>query len=166
MAQTKKYLDLDGLSTLLEALKGSGYKGYKLVSTELITKLSGILSVEEMTALKSKVAELDALVTADTDGVINKFNEIVAFLAGISDQTTLQGTLSGIASQIAEVKDIAEAAQPMEAGKGLSSNDYTDDDKAKLTAMYSKADADSTFVKSAELVAITDAEITELMAAE
>ena len=35
--------------------------------------------------------------------VINKFNEIVAFLSGISDNSTLDGIVSGISTQISSL---------------------------------------------------------------
>jgi hypothetical protein len=50
--------------------------------------------------LQSKVAALEALIQTDSDAAINKFNEIVAFLAGLSDtdQASLVSLLNGKAN--------------------------------------------------------------------
>lgn len=54
-----------------------------------------------ITTLSGKVASLESLIESDSDGAINKFNEIVAFLKGITDSKTLDGIVSGINTQIA-----------------------------------------------------------------
>lgn len=71
---------------------------------------------------------LDTLVSGNASEAIDNFNEIVAFLDGISDKESLQGILAGIASSISGKVDKV-------AGKGLSSNDYTSAEKTKLSGI-------------------------------
>lgn len=171
--KAKKFLNYAGLEHLIELLVNMGVKGDKgLISkaqlTEITTKLGQVATSENLTTLQSEVAALKALIEADSDGAINKFNEIVAFLAGITDDSTLEGKLSGIATQISGKVDKVT-------GKGLSTNDYTAADKAEVAKVknkansadvYTKTAADSTFVKAADMTAITDAEIDALVAAQ
>lgn len=210
--KSKKFLNYAGLEHFIDLLVNMGVKGNKgLISqddlTQIQTKLNQVATSENLTALQNKVAALEALIESDSDGAINKFNEIVAFLAGITDDATLNGKLADIATQIADAKKAGTDAQAAladkvdkVAGKGLSTNDYTTAEKnavatignkvdkvagkglstndyttAEKTAVatiankansadvYSKTDADATFVKAADMVAITDAEIDALV---
>lgn len=86
--------------------------------------------------------------TADSDNVINRFHEIVAFLSGIAETDTLEGMFSEMSSSVSqsittaisdfEVKIklfISQNYQPKESGKGLSANDYTTTEKEKLAGL-------------------------------
>lgn len=86
--------------------------------------------------------------TADSDNVINRFHEIVAFLSGIAEADTLEGMFSEMTSSVNqsittaisdfEVKIklfISQTYQPKESGKGLSANDYTTTEKEKLAGL-------------------------------
>lgn len=86
--------------------------------------------------------------TADSDNVINRFHEIVAFLSGIAETDTLEGMFSEMTSSVNqsittaisdfEVKIklfISQTYQPKESGKGLSANDYTTTEKEKLARL-------------------------------
>ena len=86
--------------------------------------------------------------TADSDNVINRFHEIVAFLSGIAETDTLEGMFSEMISSVNqsittaisdfEVKIklfISQTYQPKESGKGLSANDYTTTEKEKLAGL-------------------------------
>jgi hypothetical protein len=86
--------------------------------------------------------------TADSDNVINRFHEIVAFLSGIAETYTLEGMFSEMTSSVNqsittaisdfEVKIklfISQTYQPKESGKGLSANDYTTTEKEKLAGL-------------------------------
>lgn len=86
--------------------------------------------------------------TADSDNVINRFHEIVAFLSGIAETDTLEGMFSEMTSSVNqsittaisdfEVKiklSISQTYQPKESGKGLSANDYTTTEKGKLAGL-------------------------------
>jgi hypothetical protein len=86
--------------------------------------------------------------TADSDNVINRFHEIVAFLSRIAETDTLEGMFSEMTSSVNqsittaisdfEVKIklfISQTYQPKESGKGLSANDYTTTEKEKLAGL-------------------------------
>jgi len=121
MAETvKKYLDQAGLSYFIEKLVSGQVKGKGLSTNDLTDEL-----VSKFNAAASSTDDLKKYIEADADGTINKFNEIVAFLDGIADTKTLQGLFGDIASQIDKKVD-------KETGKGLSSNDFTSDEKTKL----------------------------------
>lgn len=156
---TTKYLDYAGLQRLLTKLFAREFKGMGLSTNDftdaLKAKLDSLASPEDLTALTEKVTKLEALVAADSDGVINKFNEIVAFLAGIGDDKTLDGLMADIAAQVAEAKkagtDAAAALDAYKAtadgkfvakvtGKGLSTNDYTAADKTAVGTIANKVD--------------------------
>lgn len=68
------------------------------------------LTEDDIAQMRSSIESLEALVGADVDGVINKFNELVAFMAGISDTSTLAGLLQEIASQLAQKQDSGDYA--------------------------------------------------------
>lgn len=59
------------------------------------------LTEDDIADMQQAISNLQALIGADVDGNINKFNEIVAFLAGIGDTSTLEGLLQDIADQLA-----------------------------------------------------------------
>lgn len=164
MAQTK-YLDMAGLQALLNKLFAREFRGMGLSTNDfsdaLKQKLESLTSPEDLTALTAKVAQLEALVAKDSDGVINKFNEIVAFLAGIGDDKTLDGLMADIAAKVAEAKkagdDAASALDAFKgtvytkaqadgafvakaAGKGLSTNDYTTAEKNAVATIGDKVD--------------------------
>lgn len=87
-------------------------------------------------AVKAVSDRLDALVNGNASSAIDTFNEIEAFLAGITDTETLTGLLADLKSVItAETDNKLSGKVDKVTGKGLSANDYTDDDKAKLTAL-------------------------------
>lgn len=66
----------------------------------LLTAAGTALQPADITTLTNKVTALEDLVATDSDAVIDKFNEIVAFLNGIGATDTLQGLLADIATQI------------------------------------------------------------------
>lgn len=160
-----KYLDLTGLQTLLNKLFAREFKGLGLSTNDFTNamkaKLESLSSPEDLTALAAKVASLEALVAADSDGVINKFNEIVSFLAGLGDDKTLNSLLADISTQIASAKKAGtDAAAALESfketvytktaadstfvakvsGKGLSTNDYTTAEKSLVATISNKVD--------------------------
>lgn len=151
-----KFLSENGLKKFVEILYARGFQGMGLsqenFTSELKAKLESTATTEGMAQLSAKVTALEALINADSSGAIDKFNEIVAFLAGISDTKTLDGLLGDVATQIADAKKAGTDAQ-------------TALDTFKST-VYTKTDADSTFIKKADMVALTDTEITTLIAAQ
>ena len=70
----------------------------------------GGITNEDLVQIRESISSLQSLIGADVDGVINKFNEFVAFLAGISDLTTLQGIIADFTSQLAGKQPVGDYA--------------------------------------------------------
>lgn len=132
MAETKKFLDYAGLQHFVEKLYARGFKGMGLsqqnFTTELLNKLNSTATAEGLSQLTEQVNQLSALIEADSDGAINKFNEIVTFLNGIEDSKTLDGMMGDIATQLGNKVDKVP-------NKVLSTNDYTTAEKTKLAGI-------------------------------
>ena len=96
----------DGKHTFLQLLdnfkNGVSVEGQGLTEAER-QHLKEALTKDDLGEIENTIKDLVALVDEDTDGVINKFNEIVAFLGGISDTSTLDGIVSGISTQISSL---------------------------------------------------------------
>lgn len=115
--QLSKVMTKENLAYLLGKLKERKFFGAMGLSKndftdDLKSKLEALVaasSVEDLTALFTRVDTLEAHFATDSDAVINKFQEIVAFLAGISSTDTLEGLLADIAAKLAtklEASDI------------------------------------------------------------
>ncbi len=133
-----KYLDYAGLEYIITKLYERGFNGMGLshedFTAELKTRLSGlydtlkdfdpstVASDSTLTQLQAKVNGLEAVInsagTADGDKIINKLNEVFAFLADVSSDDKLKAILDGKVDKVT--------------GKGLSTNDYTAADKGKV----------------------------------
>lgn len=159
-------------SVMNEALSGKVDKvNGKQLSTEDFTtalknKLNGLSNYDD-TAIAAAVSKLradfDTLVGGDTTSAIKSFNDIVAFLDGISDSEDLESIIASIEQQIAskqekiddlatirsgaalgatalqEHQDISGKVDKV-SGKGLSTNDYTTNEKNKLSGIESGAE--------------------------
>lgn len=88
----------------------------KIILLEQLSVFKDLLS-SNISSLQEKVTALESFIESDSDGAINKFNEIVSFLAGITDSSTLQGIVSDISGQIA-----AKYTKPTE---GIPSSDLS-----------------------------------------
>lgn len=87
-------------------------------------------------AVKTVSDRIDTLVNGNASSAIDTFNEIEAFLADITDTETLTGLLAELKSAITtETDNKLSGKVDKVTGKELSANDYTDADKAKLTAL-------------------------------
>lgn len=77
-------------------------------TTALKTKLEG-LNAFDPTEINNKVdglqTQLNTLVSGDASTAIESFNEITAFLNGVTDSETLDGIIAGIEQQIANKQD-------------------------------------------------------------
>lgn len=117
--------------------------------TDEVTRATGVESTLSSSISKLSKDFTDFISdTADSDNVINRFHEIVAFLSGIAETDTLEGMFSEMTSSVNqsittaisdfEVKIklfISQTYQPKESGKGLSANDYTTTEKKKLAGL-------------------------------
>lgn len=68
------------------------------------------LSEGDIANMQQAITSLQALIGADVDGNINKFNEIIRFLAGIGDTSTLEGLFQDVASQLAQKQPAGDYA--------------------------------------------------------
>ena len=103
----------------------------KQLSTEDFTtilkqKLDGLSNYDDTTisqAVEKLRTDLDALVSGDTTTAIKTFNEVIAFLDGISDTEDLSGIIASIEQQIAGKMDSVTLAKVATSG---SYNDLSD----------------------------------------
>ena len=105
MAETsvKKFLDHDGLTHIIEKLYARGFKGMGLshedFTAELKAKLNSTATTEGIAQLERRMTGLETVInsdgTADGDSVINKLNEVFAFLADVSSDQKLKALLAG-----------------------------------------------------------------------
>ena len=104
----------------------------------LLTAAGTALQAADLTTLEGKVAALEAYFDsqADSDTIINKWNEIVDFLSGITESQTLDGIISGINTSIA-----AKYTKP---SGGIPKTDLAEDVQTSLgkadTALQSHQD--------------------------
>lgn len=95
---------------------------------------SALRKVADITALQALAARLETLIGhGDVSGVIDTFNEIEAFLTGITNTETLTGLLQELRTEV--LNAVSAGYQPKETGKGLSSNDFTNALKNKLSQL-------------------------------
>ena len=106
-----KFINQAGFTHFVEQLYANGIKDKALVAKTLIAKLEAMKSAaeneEELAGMKQNIQALQDLIQADSDGAINKFNEIVTFLDGIKNgegSKDLEALLADIATQIADAK--------------------------------------------------------------
>lgn len=196
-----KYLDYAGLQHIITKLYERGFNGMGLSHEDFTATLKGqlealqakladfdpnsVASDSTMTQLQAKVNGLEAVInsagTADGDKIINKLNEVFAFLADVSSDDKLKAILDGKVdkvtgkglstndytaadkSKVGNLPDNTSAELDKKVskvtGKGLSTNDYTDAEKAAVATIGNK-------LNTADVAAITTAEIDALLAAE
>ena len=123
-------------------------------------------------AVNALKGEIDTILGDGATSAIDTFNEIEAFLTGITDTQTLTGLLQQLKTTItgetdgklankvdkvsgkalstndytnAEKAAVATIGNKVDkvSGKGLSTNDYSNDEKAKLSALPSKSGLDA-----------------------
>ena len=123
----------------------------KQLSTEDFTtilkqKLDGLSNYDDTTisqAVEKLRTDLDALVSGDTTTAIKTFNEVIAFLDGISDTEDLSSIIASIEQQIAGKMDSVTLAKVATSG---SYNDLTN--KPTIPAEQVNADWNATSGKA------------------
>ena len=83
------------------------------------------ITATERTKWNKTATDFAAIVGVDSDSIINKWEEVIAFLATYTEADTLAGLLSNKVDKVS--------------GKGLSTNDFTDTLLAKLNGIESGA---------------------------
>lgn len=121
---------LDSIGNKVDKVDG------KQLSTEDFTtllkqKLDGLSNYDD-TAIQESVSklrtDLDTLVSGDTTTAIKTFNEVIAFLAGISDTEDLASIIASIEQQIAAKQDTITDLATIRAGasKGATAVQFSD----------------------------------------
>ena len=124
--------------TMVAAETGKGLSANDFTNT-LKAKLEGLSNYDdaEVRSLITAVnGRLDTILGDGASTAIDTFNEIEAFLTGITDTQTLTGLLQQQKQTITSETDAKLSGKVDKvAGKSLSANDYTDEDKAKPTRL-------------------------------
>lgn len=184
-----KHLDYAGLAHVIAKLMAREFQGKGLSAEDFTTALKNKLAslpdtaVDSNTfdALRENVTALEGLIESDSNGAINKFNEIVTFLEGVSDTSTLRGLLGEIAGQYS---DAASRIEELEDDRNVMMDEWstlalkTDvdqrladkADKTELEGVSSRVSDNATKIVALEtavggITSITNAEIDELIAA-
>lgn len=134
--------------TMVEAQAGKGLSTNDFTDA-FKAKLEGLSNYDDaevrslITAINGR---LDTILGDGASSAIDTFNEIEAFLTGITDTQTLTGLLAEQKQTITSETDAKLSGKVDKvSGKGLSTNDYSNDEKAKLTALPTKAELDASF---------------------
>lgn len=139
----KGYATTSAMNTALED-KVDKVSGKQLstedFTTALKTKLNGLSNYDD-TAISNAVNKLrtdfDTLVSGDTTTAIKTFNEVIAFLDGISDSEDLESIIASIEQQIASKQDKIDDLATIRSGAALGATalqSYTE----KYTGTYTK----------------------------
>lgn len=186
-----KYLDYAGLTHIINKLKTRDFNGQGLskedFTTELKTQLtalntklkdfdpSGVATDTNLSALQTKVDGLVAIInqegTADGDKIINKLNEVFAFLAGVSSDDKLNAILSEKADKSTTLEGYGITDAKIEDGTvTLGAQSITPLTEHQSLAAYAKtSDMNAALagkLDSSDVTAITNAEIDALIAAD
>lgn len=126
------------ISGKVDKVEGKGLSANDFTDA-LKAKLEGLSNYDDaevrslITAINGR---LDTILGDGASSAIDTFNEIEAFLTGITDTQTLTGLLAEQKQTITSETDAKLAGKVDKvSGKGLSANDYTDEDKAKLAEL-------------------------------
>lgn len=170
----RKFIDTAGLQHFVEKLYARGFKGLGLsqenFTSELLAKLNSTATTEGMGELNTRLVALEKLIEADSDGVINKFNEIVTFLNGIGDDKTLDGILASKANSAdvytktqADATFIPPAGVDTKLGPYAKSTDVNTGLSSKLDTTIFNTEIEKKAGKATTLAGygITDAKIVD-----
>lgn len=98
-------------------------------TTALKTKLEGLSNYDDTeisNAVSSLQTQLDTLVSGNTSTAIDSFNEIIAFLDGISDTEDLENIIASIEQQISAKQDKNIYFTGLSASSWVSDSAYAD----------------------------------------
>lgn len=133
LKQVRAYIDKQD-SAKVDKVSGKGLSTNDL-TTELLNKLNSLENYDD-TAVRNLImgisSRIDTLVGESASEAIDNFNEILAFLNGVSDTQTIQGLLSNLKTEIDGL--LANKVDKV-SGKQLSTNDYTTAEKTKLSGI-------------------------------
>jgi hypothetical protein len=121
------------------------------LANKTIMALKGALETMISRTQESIDNRINALVGNNATTAIDNFNEIISFFEGVTDSETLVAKIAEINASIAaeqsRVNDELASKVDKVTGKGLSTNDYTDEEKAQVAKIGGKQDTLSLTVK-------------------
>lgn len=146
----KGYATTSAMNTALDE-KVDAVSGKQLstedFTTALKNKLTGLSNYDDTAvnnAINGLQTQINTLVSGDANTAIESFNEIIAFLDGVTDTQTLEGIIAGIEQQIAGKQDTITDLATIRSGaaKGATALQSHQDISGKLD----KTEAASTYV--------------------
>lgn len=169
----KGYATTSAMNTALDK-KVDAVSGKQLstedFTTALKNKLNGLSNYDDTAvnnAINGLQTQINTLVSGDANTAIESFNEIIAFLDGVTDTQTLEGIIASIEQQIATKQDVITDLATIRSGaaKGATALQSHQDisgklDKTEAASTYlSKTDAASTYLgKTAKATDATKAD--------
>ena len=139
-----KQATISDLSTIRSGAAAGATAVQPATLTSTLTAYTTTATFNSELAKKADKAVLDALVSGNTSTAINSFNEITAFLSGVTDTESFKGIIAGFETQLS----------------GKSDSGHNHDDwyyrKATVDTNINKAKEDANAYTDTEIAKITD----------
>ena len=151
-------VDLSGYATKDELANKVDKVDGKQLSTEDFTtllkqKLDGLQNYDDtevQQAVSKLRTDLDTLVSGDTTTAIETFNEVIAFLEGVSDTEDLEGIIASIEQQIAGKQDKIDDLETIRSGASKGATALQGDGVVmrieKVSALPTNPDANTLYI--------------------
>lgn len=151
-------VDLSGYATKAELANKVDKVNGKQLSTEDFTtllkqKLEGLQNYDDtevQQAVSKLRTDLDTLVSGDTTSAIKTFNEVIAFLEGVSDTEDLEGIIASIEQQIAGKQDKINDLETIRSGASKGATALQGDGVVmrieKVSALPTNPDANTLYI--------------------
>lgn len=151
-------VDLSGYATKAELANKVDKVDGKQLSTEDFTtllkqKLDGLQNYDDtevQQAVSKLRTDLDTLVSGDTTTAIKTFNEVIAFLEGVSDTEDLEGIIASIEQQIAGKQDKINDLETIRSGASKGATALQGDGVVmrieKVSALPTNPDANTLYI--------------------
>lgn len=137
LKQVRAFIDKKD-DTKVDKVDGKGLSSNDYTAAEK-NKLATLKNYDDsalVAQVKALEQSLNTLVGDNASEAIDNFNEILKFLAGITDTQTLEGLLANIRE---DMQTYLSQKVDKESGKQLSTNDYTTEEKNKLAGIAAGA---------------------------
>lgn len=149
------------LSTLIGSVEGDDAKSVRAISAEEVAKI--VADAPEAYDTLKEIADWISNHASDASDMNSRINTNANNITAL---TNLVGTLPEGATATTVVGYIAEAIAAIGIGDYAKTTEVTAAINTALESYYTKSEVDATFVKQSDIVAVTDAEITALLADE
>lgn len=149
------------LTTLIGSVEGDDAKSVRAISAEEVAKI-----VADAPEAYDTLKEIADWISDHADDASDMNSRINTNKTNIENLTKLVGTLPVGATSTTVVDYIAEAIAAIGIGDYAKTTEVTAAINTALESYYTKTDADSTFVKVADIETVTDEEMKALLADE